>query len=341
MSRRLAPSVVLAPYLPLRRPVDIGSWTLVPYAELEELAGSAEARTFARRLTRAYAKAEIDGAVAVRQPARELLGSPTVADFRRLRLALTFATLDANVPDDAAHWCTSENAGLYAHSFGEFTAVLEGALVQTLRGISFGKGAMITAPTELPRPSRVQLDGALASAAYRELRTGGPIRARLRRAIEWLSTGWANTTAVAPDVRVFAFRSGLEALMAVGNSHLSIARALSELLDEPSARRTSRQWPNLKGELGQMHLLTEREWWFVNLSFLRNDISHGVPSSRVKWRWRGEHHLFRAERELRAAVRAMLVAEGHEPALALADEERAQARRHAQMTAIVARRLGA
>jgi len=339
MAPRLDPSIILLPYLPLHRAVSIGTWELVPYRDIPDADGPS-GRTFARRLMAAYGTTGMDGAILRRRG--QLVVAPTRADFDRLRWTITFAALDANPPRDQGEWCTTENASLYAHPHGtgEFTAVLEGVLATTLRGFSFGERAKIAAPAALARPSRVDLDADLAGAVYRELRSGGLIRAQLHRAIEWLSTGWLNTNAVSLDVRVFAFRSGIEALLAVGDGHLAIAHALSALLDSPNARRTPRQWTTLSGKPSKTHQLTEREWWFVNLSFLRNDRTHGTPSTRPRWRWRGDHQVFRAERELRAAVRAMLVHQGHDDTLRLPHEQRAERRRHLQIAAVIAKHLG-
>jgi hypothetical protein len=343
MAQRLAPSIMLAPYLPLRRAVSIATWDLVPYRDIAGVGAGADAdadgldgQTFTRRLMRAYSMSGIDGAVLRRRG--ELVVAPTRADFDRLRWAITFATLDANPPRKGER-CTTENASLYAHRIGpgNFTAVQEGVMAPMIRGISFGERAKIAPPAALPLPSRVELDDRLAAAIYRELRPGGPIRPQLRRAIEWLSTGWLNTNAVSLDVRVLAFRSGIEALMAAGEGYIAIAHALSALVDSPTAKRAPRRWTTLAGKQSATHELTERGWWFVNLSFLRNDRTHGAAAHRPKWTWRGEHQVFRAERELRMAIRAMLVRHGHDATLRLPHDERAERRRHRQMAEIIAR----
>jgi hypothetical protein len=118
----------------------------------------------------------------------------------------------------------------------------------------------------------------------------------------------------------------------------AMGRALHALVERPKARRSPRNWLSLKGKPRRDNF-TALQWWYYNFCFLRNDLAHGQRVKRSAWRWKGEHHLVKAEHELRRAMRADLVRLGDDSLLALPYTERDKARFNARVRAAIERHL--
>jgi hypothetical protein len=332
------PVLCIAPYLPLRASLRIAAWHVLPIGDAATVL-TGDGLRFAQRLGKAYGikKSDRHGAIVYRRPTTPI-APVTGRDIHRLNLALTCAVLDANEGALDGPDYTSENALVFAHPMGPgtFTSYEEGALLTTLRGISLDGSQRINPPAELVVADRAcEIDADLASAYYRQFAYGDDGR-RLALTAEWLQIVSRNTTMVAPSVRVIALRSGFEALLNVGDKYVAQGKALHQLVETPTARRWPRSWPSLTGKTLTDNL-TALQWWFYNFGFLRNRIAHGSTIRPGDWRWKGEHQLTKAERELRRATRCELVRLGHDPLLKLPYLARVEARRIERMMAILRR----
>jgi hypothetical protein len=259
--------------------------------------------------------------------------------MHRLNLAMTCAVLDAN--DGARHRpdYTSENALVFAHPMGDptFVSYQEGALLKTLRGIALDGSQQINPPAEIViADGACEIDADLAAAYYKQFARGDDGR-RLALTAEWLQVASRNTTMVAFGARVIALRSGFETLLNIGDKYEAQGRALHQLVESPTARRWPRSWPSLTGKTLTDNL-TALQWWFYNFGFLRNKIAHGSTIRPGEWRWKGEHQLTKAERELRRATRCELVRVGHDSLLKLPYLARVEARRIERVMATLRRR---
>jgi hypothetical protein len=246
-------------------------------------------------------------------------------------------SLDAN-DGSGQRGYTAENALVFAHPVGDptFAAYEEGALLTTLRGVPLDGTARIDPPAELviaDRPHKV--DTQLAGAFYKAFAHGDDGR-RLILTAQWTQIASRNTTMVGPGVRVIALRSGFETLLDAGSDYVTQGDVLHQLVEKPTARRWPRTWKTLKGKTTTANL-TPLQWWFYNFGFLRNKIAHGAMVHRGDWRWKGEHHLAKAEWELRRAMRSSLVRLGHDSLLEIAFSERERLRRAQQVAAILRR----
>jgi hypothetical protein len=334
--RAVKPVLCIAPYLPLRESLRIGPWHVRPVGDAATILSGDDLR-FARRLGKAYGiqKTDRHGAIAYRRP-RTPLEFVTGRDMHRLNLALMCAVLDANEGAVDQLDCTSENALVFAHPIGDgsFTSYQEGALLTTLRGISLDGSQRINPPAELVIADRArEIDAGLASAFYRGFARGDDGR-RLTLAAEWLQIASRNTTMVALGARVIALRSGFETLLNVGPDYVAQGNALHQLVESPTVRRWPRSWSSLKSK-PLTDNLTALQWWFYNFGFLRNKIAHGSPVTRADWRWKGEHQLTKAERELRRAMRCQLVRLGDDPLLKLPYPRRVHVREARRIAAIM------
>jgi hypothetical protein len=104
---------------------------------------------------------------------------------------------------------------------------------------------------------------------------------------------------VSEDARVIVLRAGFEALLGGGANTSRNRELLSELLDEPDAKRTRRMWPRLKAPVE----LTELEWWFQNYGLLRNKVAPRDVVEDEDWLFEdGRRHLHMADDTLRCAI---------------------------------------
>lgn len=322
--------VWLAPYLPLNEDLVVSPWRLVPFeAFARRHCRSLEVFNEARRLRTAYKLRNTGGipfgAVIFGDTARVGDDQPREL-IRPMHHALVVGLLDANPSllkgdstSQAGHrMAAADNAVVFGHPLhgGRSYAIAEGAMVrrQSLRTAQPGQRLpRVAPPSSLPTPWGAVLDDEYASAVY-DVLTRGDIRARrIDRSIEWLSLAWTNHTEISEDARVIVFRAGFEALLGGGAQTAKNRRLLSELLDEPDARRTPRMWP---GGATPTAAMTDLEWWFQSFAFLRNKIAHGDAIPPADWLFEeGKRHLWHADDVLRRAIKRTVIRAGHDPLL--------------------------
>ena len=211
--------------------------------------------------------------------------------------------------------------------------------MRTLHGMSLDGRAKISAPAELVIAGRARaIDSDLASSLYKEFARGGSGR-RLTLTAEWLQIASRNTSMVALGVRVIAIRSGFETLLNAGSDFDKQGVALHQLVERPTTRRWGRAWKSARSGKAQSADLTALQWWYYRFGFLRNAIAHGSRVRPGTWRWKGEHHLTKAERELLRAMRCELVRLGHKLILALPYDQREDERRSEHIRQVISRHL--
>jgi hypothetical protein len=239
-----------------------------------------------------------------------------------LRRAVTTALLDVNPSNSkgpaSVAW-TSDNSLLYGHNMhpGSSLSVEYGAMARTLvSGYRVGVDVRsVPRPVELHFPLMApDFDSEYATAVYQVLRRGNDLSARLGRAVDWLDLAWRNTTSIDPDLRIIALHSGFEVLLGKAgdedrrDKHLYYAAALSKLLDAATVTKPVRHWTKKRSGRPTSAPLSDLEWWFVKLTFLRNDVAHGLSVPGSAYGFNGEHHVMLGERRLRAAIRAKVCA---------------------------------
>lgn len=303
--------LLLAPYLVLRTPVDLGRWRLVPVQVLEDDPGWAidAVRRPAERLVDAYRPS--DGPFpfgAVIFPVGESVGHPIdrtkLGDLSAALLAGTissnprFAMAEEQQPANGGHMiATSENAVLLGHVLdaSHTSYVLETGTWSTVMAIRHAPIdeplPKIPAPLELPRPMLGgQFDDETAAATLSILEGAGREARQLRRALDWYRVVFANSDSVGADVRIGAARSALEVLTGAGDQTKKVLRAVGRLLDdpdEPAARspRVSKLYKNGPVEM------SEAEWWFARFSELRNSLVHADRTPADLWEHQGHNQL--------------------------------------------------
>jgi hypothetical protein len=322
--------LMYAPYLPLREPLDVDGWRLVPVGELDNAESISDfAIAAAKGLAALYSASDNDavtGAFAYRigQGLGAVFDEDDVLDMHR---ALVVMVLDANPsrlaaadePDgnEAYRAMTSDNALVFGHPIGTdgYVAAQYGGMIGTLSGgynviAAQGVDSMrIRPPADLMMPmGRPRVDGELADAAHRVITANDDAARRVHRAIGWLDLAWRNASSITPDLRIPALRSGFETLFDAEGT-LALRRALSVLLDDADAPRTHRTWVDQSRRLEDS--VTELEWWFVCFTLLRNAIAHGDPLEPENYDFEGVSHAFVAEYRLREAIKATVIASGY------------------------------
>jgi hypothetical protein len=261
------------------------------------------------------------GAGAVAQLGRKKIGAP-VPDpvaVAWLRWALVYGVLSARLPlsDDNSPRGTADNALVWGHGVKDpsFTAIYEGGLFTTLRGVSLRTGSVgkIARPEHLVIPSNFpDLDEERMTAFYEEFEKGLILGRRLRRALEWLSFAWTNTRSITPDVRIVALRTAFEALLGTRkNSGTKALRARLSPLLAPRAPKTRRKYADDWGK-PQDEELTDIAWWFQTFTMVRNEIVHGDTVQRRSRSFGpdDESHVILASEHLLEALLRMLVKKG-------------------------------
>jgi len=146
----VTPILCIAPYLPLREPLRIGPWHLLPLGDASTVL-SGDDLELARRFGGAYGIGRTDrhGAIGYRRASSPFAAVSTQV-VHRLNLALLCGVLDANDGSTRPTY-TAENALVFAHPVGDprFAAYEEGALLTTLRGVPLDGTARIHPPAEL------------------------------------------------------------------------------------------------------------------------------------------------------------------------------------------------
>jgi hypothetical protein len=329
--------LVIAPYLPLAEPVEVGDWRLISFRRLFEAdVVPARLRHPVERFIEAFQEGSNLGAVAYQDD--DGLGAEfEMSDFRRLGYALRAGVLVANPSflgaGGAAEWtvATSENATLVGQPLDDANgyASTVGVLVRTLKiqGALDGEPLpKIRGPAELPTPMAGTFDEELAHATYGLLKEGGTPARRLRRALDWYGVVLSNAEAVTVDVRVGGARSALEVLLDSGDSTKRLVRAFGGMVDEPdAARRKYKGRPEVFWSKGQVEL-TSSEWWLTRLCDLRNAITHGNDIPDDLWQHEGHHQLDHLHDNLQLVLRSYLAEEIGDEHLRLAKSKRRFAR---------------
>lgn len=323
--------VIVLPYLPLREPVAVGGWRLIPAQRpAAEAFVDEDACAKAQGLLRLYgagAGAHIAGAFAAPPDGR--IGDDVPVDqMTILRRAIVVGLLEGNPtppalaenqeavdPNGAWKSATSDNAALWGHPIDDsgYTAVEYGAMVTTLSGghnVLHEDSVSITPPAELPTPFMYRFfDGFYSDAVFAVLAAGDDRSRRLGRAIDWLDLAWRNSPSVTPEVRAVILRTGFEVLFGSDNTYV-VRDELSALLDGEDVARHERTWTTLAGK-AQAAELSDLGWWFMQFAFLRNAIMHGDEVAATIFEHEGRPHIWLGESRLREAIKALVAQSGH------------------------------
>lgn len=321
--------VLLFPYLPLADRRTVGSWELIPRESIEsgdcisdEMVGHARGVAALYRLP---GNGDGYGAFVRRIDLR--VGDETTDDLSTLRNAVAVALLDLNPsradegeePANAAHAiCTTENALLFGHRFGDdlYTAYETGTMVSmTHGGPRVGQDAdLIQPPNDLMLPLfRPRFDVVYANALHQVLAEPADDAPDLAGAIRWLTLAWSNNASFDERGRILALRAGFDVLFG-GADTRTIRGQLSALLDAVGAARTRREWDDHAAH--READLTDLEWWFQSFALLRNKIAHGgdIPTEEFSFDG-GAPHMWHAERNLRRGIKQTVANAGHEDVL--------------------------
>jgi hypothetical protein len=320
--------VLLAPYLRLPRgEMRIGTWVCSPSNALQRSdAASDLAFDQARGLLELYHRSRRvpEGyGVFLRRDRRRVGDTFTMRDIGVLRRVLLVALIDSNPSpvggDDmlnAGHglW-TSDNVEIVGHriqpdgyvsaNYGWLTQVLVG-------GLQIGQEhSEIAPPTEVPFPMLGRLlDALYCDALWDVLRRDTAEVRRLIGAIDWFDLAWRNTPSTTYSMRILLLKSAFEVLLDAGHRLESQRAALSALLDRPGARRRIRRFETL-GRAPVEAEMTDLEWWFSRLTFLRNAITHGEQPRPRDLRHGRHWHLWIAEYRMRQAIKEVVARHGY------------------------------
>jgi hypothetical protein len=331
--------VLLAPYLRLRRgEIRIGPWVCTPADDLErgdtasDLAfeqsrGLLELYHRSRRVPEGYG-------VFFRRGRRRVGDTFTAKDVGILRRVLLVALIDSNPSgvggDDmlnAGHglW-TSDNVEIVGHRIQPdgYVSANYGSLTQVLvGGLQIGQEhSEIAPPTEVPFPMLGRpLDALYCQALWDVLRRDTDEVRRLTSAIDWFDLAWRNTPSTTYTTRILMLKSAFEVLLAAGDRIDNQRPALSALLDRPGARRRIRHFANRAGAPVQ-ESMTDLEWWFTRLTFLRNAVTHGERPAPRDLRHGRHWHLWIAEYQMRQAIKEVVARHGY-PLVRVSGYERA------------------
>lgn len=313
--RRAIAEIVVFPYLYLSERVRADAWEIIPSSELsrddavEEWVYDAALGLLDLYKLRSGHWERV-GCFARRTKGR--VGQPVEMEaLQGLHRGVCAALLDPNpslAEKDKGHQAaTSDNALIYIHGVDTFGSVWVnyGVMVRAMvGGLQIGsEDVTIAPPPEVHVPfMHPGIDGLYLEALLQVLGGSTDDSRRISRAIEWLNLAWRNTTSIDEDTRLVGLRAGFEVLLGVGDKSDDIRGALSALLEPPDAPREKRTWTSLNGK-ERSEDLTDLEWWFMCLSFLRNRIMHGSAISDDEYLEDGFRHLWRAEETLRHAIK--------------------------------------
>lgn len=324
-----------APYLPLEKRVELGEWELIPRADLRDSdALDAEAATLARGFAGLHTlphRFRDDRVGAFARPMTSRVGDePTsLEQLPNLQRALVVAVLDDHEsplrpeedqdPNLGHKMMTADNALVrcigVARS-GGWTANISGGRVRSYEmGLSVypeknvGRQPQIAPPGDLRIPSWwIPIDFEYATAALESIQRGTDEARRLGRAIDWL--GIAATNSMGVDVRIPALKVGFEALLD-DDDYLRLAAKLSALLDASGVDKQRRTWPSRDGARVLSGSLSELGWWFINFTFLRNNLLHGRVPLDDDWVWANVAHVVLGDWWLRQAIKKRVEQDGH------------------------------
>jgi hypothetical protein len=307
--------IVVFPYLYLSNRVKAEAWEVIPRAELtRDDAEEQWVYEAALGLLDLYklrsSHWERVGCFARRTDGR-IGESVEMSALRGLHRGVCAALLDPNpslAEKDKGHQAaTSDNALIYIHGVDPSGSVWVnyGVMVRAVvGGLQIGSDDVtIAPPPEVHVPfMHPGIDDVYLDALLQVLQDSTDESRRISRAIEWLDLAWRNTTSIDEDTRLVGLRAGFEVLLGVGDKSDDIRGALSALLDSRDAPRQKRSWTSLGGK-ERSEELTDLEWWFMRLSFLRNRIMHGSPISDAEYLDDGSRYVWRAEETLREAIK--------------------------------------
>jgi hypothetical protein len=344
-------ATVLAPYLPLTEIVQVGPWTLLPFATLSETEALPDAiHRSVMRLADAYKLPSGGGrhVGAALYPSGAGIGSgferSALGPLRRALLAGAIASNPYMATDEddgdpnAGHAvATTENATLWAHPItdGDSYVIETGVLTRTLayhRADPDEPLPPVAPPVELPSNLFGRFDQEIADATYAVITAGDVAGRRLHRALDWYRVAYSNAEALSLDVRIGATRSAVEVLTGAGDGSKKIVRALGRLLGDettPRETRTSVIWT--KGGEQVPVELTRDEWWMARLCELRNTIVHGDEVPDELWIHEGHHHINHAHDRLIDCLLATVATATNDPLLRLRGIERTRAHWTAEM----------
>jgi hypothetical protein len=330
--------VVYLPYLPLTKRATIGDWEVIPRADLRD-DDCLDARTLelARGLADLYVLPKNAGTragVFARARTGRVGDDPTDPErLRDLRRACVVMVLEVNEspllsererdPNIGHYALTSDNATVVAHGIshkGGYTGTVTGSRV---RSMSLGVRVVDDPndPTALrqtiPPPGDVRiptfrppaLDDEYADATWESMRRGDNAARRLGRAIDWLNLASLNATGLSDELRVPALRAGFEVLLDSEDAE-ELARRLGRLVDDKTPIR-HRTWTSTFTGDKRSANMREVPWWFMEFSFLRNDLMHGRAPGEEKWLRDGQSQTDLGEWYLRQAIKHAVADDGH------------------------------
>lgn len=327
--------IYVVPYLELPRGLALGDgYAIAPIADItadDPHLDSARA-VLAMYTKPASRSADESGAVVLRDG--RLGPEIPEQDLRRIGRGLGFGLLEANPRAEAAGYTdnsghrawTSENAFLrghrvsgdgifvWAHNGIRSTQTVSGRLGETADVVPLPAGVEI--PMMAAAPDRY-----VTALTWRALGSGTQRSRRIGQAIDWLLAAWQNAELTA-DTRISNLHSGFDALLGDDDETQSGAHplraALCRLLDDPNTPTTHQWLVPRRGSVWEGQV-SERGVWIFEFVQLRNGVAHGYAVERNEYLYNGNHHVNRAETELRLAVLASIAAELECPALRISE----------------------
>jgi hypothetical protein len=226
-------------------------------------------------------------------------------------------------PNIGHYALTSDNATVVAHGIshkGGYTGTVTGSRVRRLSlGVAVVDDANDpAAPRQtIPPPGDVRiptfkpppLDVEYADATWESIRRGDDAARRVGRAIDWLALASLNASGLTDDLRVPALRAGFEVLLDSEDAE-ELAKRLGRLLDDATPIRHRKWMSSITGDERSANL-REIPWWFMEFSFLRNDLMHGRAPGKEKWVRDDRSQTDLGEWYLRQAIKHTVATDGH------------------------------
>jgi hypothetical protein len=307
--------MLIAPYLPIRRPSTVGPWDLVPLRDAARPANELdpprewivpEAREAILRLAEAYRMDDTTmplGALVAPTGGKvgDAIDRSAMDDLRRALVAgciannptLTTPEEKQDNPNAGHAIGTAENGSLWGHPIdgGVSYAIETGFLARTTRFMT----AMppeplpkVPAPIEVPTSLFGTFDEELASATHAALTDGTEEAMRFGRCLDWYEVIYSNASTIPASVRVGAARSAMEAFWGTDDTK-KVIRRYGRLVS-PDAPTTIYGPDEVRWADGPVPL-TADEWWLHRLTKLRNTIAHGRAVPADLWEHDGQHQV--------------------------------------------------
>lgn len=338
------PYLLVAPYLPLSKRIEVDEWSVGPPEAFEAAwadRGFQEAATAFMEKFRNAEGRPIERPALIAPRAGPIDGAfPGAERFEALQLALHFGLLDANPlwhPDADGWWtATTDNSDLWAQPIdlaGHRVTLVRGSLVRVTSGgwKTTDPNMQIRAPLELHLPQEARFNVDAATAIYRTARgvhndVDAALARRVAIAVRLLAKAWRNSPSIGGEDRIVMLRTGFEALAGVSTTAAAgaaieavfaqlrargaSAESTAHLLWNPD-ERSDRPLTYPEGGKQKTIPVSDLRHWFAALASVRNEVIHEGTVPEISYAEAGSAYagpfFHVGERVLREAIKVSLL----------------------------------